>query len=69
MTSSLTSSWPSAASCSRTASTVMPAGWPAIDTTVTTVTTACVGRVAVCTAEMYARERMKKWRQCRERES
>ena len=32
MTSSLTSSWPSAASCSRTASTVMPARWPLIDT-------------------------------------
>ena len=31
MTSSLTSSWPSAASCSRTASTVMPARWPLID--------------------------------------
>ena len=36
MTSSLTSSWPSAASCSRTASTVMPARWPLIDTPVDT---------------------------------
>ena len=26
-----------------------------------------VDGVAVCTAEMYARERMKMWRQCRER--
>lgn len=36
MTSSLTSSWPSAASCSRTASTVMPARWALIDTPVDT---------------------------------
>ena len=46
MTSSLTSSWPSAASCSRTASTVMPARWPIIDTPVDT----SGGRVRIHTA-------------------
>ena len=56
MTSSLTSSWPSAASCSRTASTVMPAGWPPIDTP---GVDARVARVVVCAARRRrAREKM-----------